>query len=86
MDLGDPDVVETSDVEELEELDGISQGSSKDPMDYLRGYADESEIRFPPRKRIKVSNLHSFRSRHLFRPPSYYMTVFFPMLQMPPSF
>lgn len=86
MDLGNPDVVETSDVEELEELEGSSQGAPKISLDYLRKHADDSEIRFSPRKRMKVSNLQSFRSQYLFSLPSYYMTVFFPMLQMPPSF
>jgi hypothetical protein len=52
MDLGDPDV------EELEELEGSTRGFSEKSMDYLRGNADESEICYPPRKRMKVSNLH----------------------------
>lgn len=81
MDLGDPDVVETSDAEELE---GSTQ-SFKDYWNYLRRNANESEIPFSPRKRMKVSDLQSLRFRHLFSPPSCYMTVFFPMLRMPPS-
>ncbi|KIM44888.1 hypothetical protein M413DRAFT_442856 [Hebeloma cylindrosporum] len=56
MDVGDPDldVVETSDVEEFEELEGSTHGLLKKSMDYLRGNTDQSEIRFPPRKRMKL--------------------------------
>jgi len=86
MNLGDPDVVETSDVEEFEELEGSTQDLPKNSVDYLRENTDESDMQLPPKKRTKVSNFLSFCSRHLFSTSSYHTTLLFPMPRMFLSF
>lgn len=60
MDLGEPDVVETSDVEEFEELEGSTQDLPKNSVDYLRRDADEFDMQLPPKKRMKASNFLLF--------------------------
>ena len=84
MNLGDLDVVETSDVEELEEPER-AQDLFQFQADYLCGAAGKSNISFPPRKRIKVSDLLFFHFRHLFSPPSCSMSMSLPMSRASPS-
>jgi hypothetical protein len=69
MDLSDLDVVETSDVEELEEPER-SRDFPRFQVDYCYGTAGESDRSFPPRKRIKVRNLLYFYFRHIFSVPA----------------
>jgi len=84
MDLGDLDVVETSDVEELEEPER-TQDSFQFQVDDLCGTAGISNTSFPPRKRIKVSNLLFPHFRHLFSPLSCSMSISLPMSRASPS-
>jgi len=84
MDLGDLDVVETSDVEELEEPER-TRDFFQFQINYLSDTAGKSNISFSPRKRIKVSNLLFFHFLHLFSSPSCSMTLSLPMSRVSPS-
>ncbi|KAF8972633.1 Mus7/MMS22 family-domain-containing protein [Flammula alnicola] len=54
MDIDDDDIIETSDIEELEELQGKAERSPRARNNCDEGEYVEDDISYPPRKRMKL--------------------------------